>query len=143
MNGTLPGRIQIRRGVTRTVLLIGRWAIKVPSLCTHDQGLKGALWSFCRGVSANQSEAEWSGYHEGLCPVVFTAAGLLNVYPRCQPVEQDLADADYDAIGFAGPTDRKPANVGILNGRRVWLDYDMNWNDQPPCQHVTLTTEER
>jgi hypothetical protein len=129
-------RWQIRRGLTRTVLLTPRWAIKFPSLRTHDDGLKGALWSFCRGVTANQSEAEWSGYHEGLCPVLLSLAGLVNVYPRCEPVTDDLTDLDYEAIGFSGPTDRKTANVGVLNGRRVWVDYDMNWNDQPPCRHV-------
>lgn len=128
--------VAVRRGVTRTVLLVGRWAVKVPSVRTHDNGLRGVLWSLCRGITANQSEAEWSGHHAGLCPVLLSLAGLVNVYPRCEPVDCELAEAEYDAIGFVGPTDRKPQNVGVLGGRLVWLDYDQSWNDQPPCRHV-------
>lgn len=125
----------MRRGITRTVLLVGPWAVKVPSLRAHGEGLKGLLWSFCRGVTANQSEYEWSRW-PGVCPARWSLAGLVNVYPRCAPVDRELTDAEYDAIGFTGPSDRKPANVGRLNDRLVWVDYDQNWNDQPPCRHV-------
>lgn len=123
-------RPKIHRGITRTVLLVGRWAIKVPSLRTHGHGLAGALWSWCRGVLANQSESEWSGH--GTCPVLWTWAGLISVYPRCAPAPE-LTDAEYDAIGLPGPMDRKPQNVGYLHGELVWLDYDMNWNDCRRC----------
>jgi len=124
--------MQVKRGLTRTVLLIGRWAVKVPSFRSHGQGLSGVLWSFCRGVLANHSEILWAE-EPGVCPLKWSVAGLINVYPRCGPVTWD---PDYDAIGFTGPTDRKRANVGMLDGRMVWVDYDMNWNDRPPCQHV-------
>ena len=93
------------------------------------------LWSFSRGILANQSEREWSG-QPGLCPVLWSVAGLVNVYPLASRIKRDLADREYDAIGMVGPMDRKPQNVGVLGGRMVWLDYDMNWNDRPPCQHT-------
>lgn len=127
--------IEIRRGITRTVILIDCYAIKVPSLRAHGNGLAGVLWSFARGISANLSEREWSG-QPGVCPVHVSLAGLVNIYPRCEPITRELADDEYAAIGFIGPTDRKPENVGLLGGHMVWLDYDMNWNDRPPCQHV-------
>lgn len=127
--------IQIRRGITRTVFLIDCYAIKVPSLRSHGSGLAGVLWSFARGISANLSEREWSG-QQGVCPVSASLAGLVNIYPRCEPVMHNPTDAEYAAIGFVGPTDRKPGNVGLLGGRMVWIDYDQNWNDRPPCQHV-------
>lgn len=129
-------RWKVDRGITRTVLLTGRWAIKVPSLRTHGEGARGMLWSLCRGVLANLSEIEWSG-SPGTCPVHRTMAGLINVYPRCMPVTHDPTDREYEAIGLLGPMDRKPRNVGWLNGHLVWLDYDMNYNDPPPCQHMT------
>lgn len=127
-------RFQVRRGVTRTVLLAGRWAVKVPSLCAHGKGLRGVVWGIARGLSANLSEEEWSG-QEGLCPVLWSFGGLVNVYPRCEPASEELTEDVYDAVGFTGPMDKKPANLGWLNGKLVWLDYDMNWNDRPPCEH--------
>ena len=127
-------RFAVRRGVTRTVLLVARWAVKVPSLCAHRNGLRGVMWSLARGLSANLSEAEWSG-QPGLCPVVWSFAGIVNVYPRCEPASEDLTEDVYEAIGFTGPMDKKPANLGWLNGKLVWLDYDMNWNDRAPCEH--------
>lgn len=127
--------LTVRRGITRTVLLAGQWAIKLPSLRAHGEGLAGVLWSISRGILANQSECDFSG-QPGLCPVLWSFAGVVNVYPRCEPVEHELTDDEYAAIGFAGPVDKKPPNVGLLDGRMVWLDYDQNWNDQPPCQHV-------
>lgn len=134
--------MEVRRGVTRTVLLAHRWAIKVPSLRSHGEGVRGTLWSLARGLNANLSELQWSGT-PGTCPVLWTLAGVVNVYPRCDPVTWELTDADYDGTGFIGPGDRKPHNVGMLDGRLVWLDYDLNWNDRLPCEHVTGGSTDR
>ena len=65
---------EVHRGVTRTVLVIGRWAIKVPSLDAHERGVRGVLWSLTRGIQANLSECEWSG-SPGTCPVLWSVAG--------------------------------------------------------------------
>lgn len=124
--------IEIRRGITRTVFLARRWAVKVPSLRAHGDGLRGVLWSWTRGVQANLSEFDWSG-SPGTCPVLWSLAGLVNVYPRCEPVTEELSDEEYEAIGFLGPADRKPHNVGRLNGCLVWIDYDNSWNDCRRC----------
>lgn len=114
-----------REGVTRTVFLIGPWAIKVPSLRTHGLGFSVLLWSFCRGILANQSEAQWSGI-DGVCPVRLSLAGLINIYPRCEPVEHYLGD--YADIGpsMLPLGDCKPQNLGLLHGRIVWVDYDFS-----------------
>lgn len=124
----------VKRGITRTVLLTNKWAIKFPSLRTHKMGLSGMLWSICRGILANQSENDWTG-QPGFCPVVKSYWGIINIYPRCEEVKE-LADEEYAKIAQPGPMDNKPENIGLLNGKLVWLDYDMNWNDQPPCKHV-------
>lgn len=76
------------------------------------------------------SEINWSKWGPGVCPVRWTLAGLVNVYPRCELLPSD-ADVDYDALDFMTPSDRKPENVGYLDGRLVWLDYDMSFNDCP------------
>jgi hypothetical protein len=124
--------ITIRRGITRTVLLTTRWAIKLPSVRAYHGGLTGVLWSITRGIQANLSEKAWST-SPGVCPVRWSLAGLINIYPRCRPVNHDLTDADYTRIGFLGSMDRKPTNVGYHQGQLVWLDYDMSWNDCRVC----------
>lgn len=114
--------MHIRRGVTRTVLLIGPWAIKFPSFRGNGKGLGGRIWSICNGILANQEEVTWSAV-DGVCPVRFSFLGLVNVYPRCEPVNS--FDGDYALIGadFLPELDRKPENLGVLDGRIVWVDY--------------------
>lgn len=116
----------ITHGTTRTVILIGKYAIKIPRFTAPY------AWSITRGIQANISEREWSG-SPGTCPVLYSLIGLINIYPRCQPVTWDMTDDEYDDIGLLGPADRKPNNIGLLNGKLVWVDYDMSWNDCRRC----------
>jgi hypothetical protein len=120
--------MEIRRGITRTVVLVGRWALKFPSLRAYGDGPRGVVWSITRGIQANLSEITWTG-SPGVCPVVWSLAGLVNLYPRCEPVLTEPTEEEYSATGVLGPTDRKASNVGWLKGRLVWIDYDMSWND--------------
>ena len=124
--------LEVHRGISRTVLLIGPWAVKLPSLRSNGDGVTGVMWSVTRGIQANLSEQSWSG-SPGVCPVAWSAAGLVNIYPRCQPVTHEPSEQEYEAIGALGPVDRKPQNVGWLGGRLVWVDYDMSWNDCRIC----------
>lgn len=137
--------MHVHRGITRTVLLVGRWAVKVPSLRSYNDGVAGVLWSISHGVQANLSERTWSGSDAGYCPVLWSLAGLVNVYPRCAPVDP-AAVIDYDAVAeWNCPTDRKPENLGWLDGRLVWVDYDMSWNDCPhghPARPLIAADEE-
>jgi hypothetical protein len=125
--------VLIRRGICRTVWLVGPYAIKFPSLRRYNPGwLKGLMWSVSRGIQANLAEATWSGV-PGLCPVLWSFGGLVNVYPRAEPVPDDYP-VDYDTIAPAWvPTDKKRDNLGLLNGELVWIDYDNSWNR---CPHV-------
>ena len=81
----------IRRGITRTVLLTRRYAIKIPALRTNGDGFSGLLWSLARGVLANQAELAWKEYEpwqDALCPIVWSSwGGLVVVMPRCEPLE--------------------------------------------------------
>lgn len=117
-------RIHVRRGVTRTVFIVGRWAIKVPAL--RRKGCP-PLWNLARGISANMSERQW-GNDPCVAPVLWSLGGIVNIYPRVQPAFDATKD-DISAIGFLGPQDPNPSNVGWLNGRLVWTDYDGSWND--------------
>lgn len=116
----------IRHGMSRTVLLTPRWAIKLPGFHAWGDGGRGRVSTFCRGVLANQSERRWSGV-AGLNPVVWSCGwGMINVYRRA---EIATVDVDYDSIcvdEFVPPGDRKPSNVGWVDGELVWIDFDFS-----------------
>jgi hypothetical protein len=118
----------VRTGITRTVFLAGRYAIKVPSmrgLC--ERTMAGRLASMARGILANQRERQWHSYEgwDGLvAPVLHSwLGGLVQVYPRCEPLPDGFEGAlpELDP----NPGDIKPDNYGLLNGRIVRIDYDM------------------
>jgi hypothetical protein len=116
----------IRTGISRTVILIGRWAVKVPSARGHmPGGPRGRLAGFCHGILDNQSEATWSTFepwHGRIAPVRRSwLLGIVNVYPRCTPPPTGVQPFTMDV----DPGDGKPDNFGILNGRLVRVDYSM------------------
>jgi hypothetical protein len=126
----------VRSGVTRTVLLTRRYAVKVPSLRgVYPGGARGRLAGAARGLLANQSEATWSGYPTlagRVAPVLWSGLlGLVQVYPRCAPLDAEVEaafQAGFDALKprlDPDPGDDKPDNYGLLNGRVVRLDYEM------------------
>lgn len=121
-----------RRGISRTVFLVGDYAIKIPAMRRYGKGVAGVLWSVSRGIQANLSEAQWSsGSGDGVAPVMWSLWGVVNVYPRCEAVGADET-VDYATIAPWIPTgDRKNENVGRLHGRLVWIDYDGSWNGCP------------
>jgi hypothetical protein len=116
----------VRSGITRTVILTNRHAIKVPSLRGGSSGAR--IESFCRGVLANRSELQWhtyEGWRGAVAPVTRSwLGGVVQVYPRCPPLPPGargpLPRLDPD------PGDVKPDNFGMLGGRVVRVDYDMH-----------------
>lgn len=118
--------ISFARGVTREVILVGRWAIKFPTF----RSWRMFLW----GLLSNMQEVTWgkamkveSGakqyWSERLCPVLWSLpGGWLVVMRRVERVCTENAEVDYD--NFKGlPGDHKPENFGWLDGRVVMLDY--------------------
>lgn len=142
----------VRHGLTRTVILTGQYAIKIPRLWSRDGGLAGALWSLARGVLANQGEADWWAWvHDGdgldgdkFCPVLAShLGGLINIYPRCEAyevgpeIQMAMFEGTFRPLDIAPqPSDCKADNYGWLtqDGRRrlVVIDYDMTFNG---CRH--------
>jgi hypothetical protein len=134
----------VRTGITRTVVLTRCWAIKVPTLRgLGDPDRSGArIASFCRGVLANQSERDWSAV-EGVNPVVWSFRNLVNVYRRTEPVDElNVPDDIYDQLcpDWAPVGDRKPDNIGRLDGRIVWIDYDHSWTGIRDVRARTVDT---
>lgn len=137
--------LEFKRGMTREVILIGPWAIKIPSF------RNGKL--FLTGMLANMQEREFShtGWPE-LCPVKFyVPMGLLVMMPRCKPLSDaewesldhrafcsrsdPYAEINYDLVtgqingthadvaSYLIPAEHKRCSFGMLNGRVVAVDY--------------------
>jgi hypothetical protein len=73
--------IELKGGCTRTVLLIGRYAIKIPRL---NYGWR----LFLQGLLCNMQEVSFSKMNDKrICPVFFyIPGGWLLVMPRCRPL---------------------------------------------------------
>jgi hypothetical protein len=130
--------------MTRTVILIGRWAVKVPTgrgVGQDSRRVRGRLAGIARGLLANQSEHTWHDFRRwdgGVAPVLRSwLGGFVQVYPRCVPLTEDEPGWTYDdGWHYSGaeplpvldpsPRDMKPDNYGRLNGRLVRLDYEMD-----------------
>jgi hypothetical protein len=111
----------VRLGISRTVLLVGPLAIKVPTV-------RYGWAKFLRGLLANMQEREWARMVDGrLCPIVFSLpGGWLVVMLRARP----LTDYEWRAldpiVGDAFrelPVERKSDSFGVLYGRYVAVDY--------------------
>ncbi len=114
--------MKITSGASRVVILVGRWAIKLPHL--------GHGWRrFCLGMVANMDERLWSGFDERLCPVLFCAPlGLFLVMRRVDRVLH--SESEVEEIGvrefFADvpvAQDENPDNYGYIGNRLVCVDY--------------------
>lgn len=104
----------ITEGRNRFVILIGRYAIKFPSLrCWRD---------FLFGILNNLNERDAHGTHSAYCPVLWCSPlGLLIVMPRVE-IMDDANFADTDIPRAAG-AERKASSWGWLDGRPVAVDY--------------------
>jgi hypothetical protein len=115
----------VTTGVTRSVVLTPRWAIKLPW---------GLMHSIIRGWLANRSE--WRQRDEpGVCRPIFTLAHLVLVMPRADEVGDDT---DWDnLLPNSGPWDRfdldqgdsaKPSSWGRFGDEWVLIDFEKAWD---------------
>jgi hypothetical protein len=118
-------------GATRTVLLVGKYAIKFPSLYSWQMFLLGLL--------GNIQERRWwkTGWAEArlkLCPVLIADRwGFILIMPRCEllagsPDEAAMSEQEHRAFttleaGGCLPVENKRSSFGYLNGRLVAVDF--------------------
>lgn len=117
----------VKRGTTRTVFLIGKYAIKVPRFW-HKFG-KGHRWKiFLKGTLANLDEHFWykcAYKQDKLCPVLLKSPlGFLLVMKRAEPLKEEEYDKTIFSIIFKNlPLDNKIENFGKIDGKPVLVDY--------------------
>lgn len=108
----------VRTGITRNVLLVGRWAVKTPRVPITPYGFR----HFLLGLLANMQEARWWRVTQDprLCPVVLSVpGGWLNVMRRAETAADPVDYSRFEGL----PIERKPESFGLLDGRAVLLDY--------------------
>jgi hypothetical protein len=127
--------VKIRRGRVRSVLLIKRVAIKVPTIRNGPK-------HFLLGMLANILEAErWvHTEHPSLAPVLWSAPfGLCNVSRRYHRlITRALTKDELDCLPFIG-FDNNGHNAAFHEGRVVLLDYGnadmyLRRGGQPSCR---------
>lgn len=127
--------VEIHHGTTRTVFLIGKYAIKVPYLKSY--------FGFVKGIIANILERDNSKH----CPNYFLPVlwslplGLLVVMPRVRPINKstwyfraflaDLFHANNDnnaeALLARKYCEHVPKNYALYKGRPFCIDYGTFW----------------
>jgi hypothetical protein len=116
-----------KKGITRIVFLIGKYAIKIPNYqYQHDHFLQGcyANWSerkYCKGFkNADYKE----NMYEWVAPSYFCSwFGLVQIQARCEVNNNNLTDKQKKFYKSLCGTDFKKENFGYLNGKLVCLDY--------------------
>lgn len=114
----------VRSGVSRLVLLLGDWAIKLP----HPGSWRRFLW----GLQANMQERDWCGV-DRVAPLHYSNRyGLINIMARADSVPfrdeycfrwfARMIYSDHDCRDYM-LHDPKSENYGWLNGRLVKIDY--------------------
>lgn len=118
--------MEIHKGTTRTVFLIGNYAIKIARFWSEFNKRK---WkTFLKGLLANIDEHYWWNLphkKELLCPVLYKSPlGLILIMKRTHKLRQD----EYNRIKFTElykglPLDNQISNFGKLNNKIVLIDY--------------------
>lgn len=119
--------MKLIHGRTRSVILIGKYAIKLPYLKSWPY--------FVRGLLDNMFEKSYNRFpSEFLAPLLFSLpGGFLNVYPRCSVITdpkdpqlwklfKNLYEEDNEYILNIIEV-AEPSNFGYYQGRIVAIDY--------------------
>lgn len=115
--------MKISRGTNRIVVLIGKYAVKIPNF------INGHLL-FLTGSLANYREREYCRMMKNIpdlynlvCPSLWCSwFGLIQIQKRAKPVIDELSDYEFSKFDNICD-DLKNENFGYYHGRLVCIDY--------------------
>lgn len=121
--------VRFINGASRFVILIGKFAIKLPLVSTSSA--YGAWSGFIGGMQANIQETVFSSAYRHIAPIapvlLSGPLGLFVVMPRCADLNYVLSAAEMNYIvaneEYNLPVERKQDSFGTLRGQVVALDY--------------------
>lgn len=114
--------MKIKKGATRYVFLIGKYAIKIPCLSSWRLFLNGLL-------SNMQEKAFWDGLHNKFLAKIYYAnfMGFILIMERadsvCSKYDKTLPEFFLKCKKAYLPVDPKADNVGKFNGNKKLIDY--------------------
>jgi hypothetical protein len=108
-------------GITRIVILIGKYAIKIPNF-------RYSMLHFLQGCYSNWNERQFyknlTENKDMVCPCYYcTWFGLISLYKRCNPKLEDLTEQEIKNYSLFHNGDYKKENFGYYNNKLVCLDY--------------------
>lgn len=112
-----------KKGFSRTVILIGRYALKFPSFQSHKSFLYGC---YCNWIE-RMFYKNWNIYgidlrHKYAPSIYCFAFGLLQIQKRCVELNRNLTTDEIDYFKDV-TSDIKKENFGYYNNKLVCLDY--------------------
>jgi hypothetical protein len=117
-----------RNGSTRLVILIGKWAVKVPKV-------PNSWYHFLYAILQNLNERNtwhWNSgrYEQGkshlLCPVIWCSmGGWVLIMRRALPISRAIFESESALSEHSKyfPGDDDICNYGLINGKIVKVDY--------------------
>lgn len=115
-----------KKGVTRLVLLIGKYAIKFPNFTySHLHFLNGCYnnyseYQYCKTFKKVQDSMD---LYKKVSPTIFCLCfGLISVQKRVELLDRDLTNDEIQYFKQQSD-DIKKDNFGYLNGVLVCIDY--------------------
>lgn len=109
---------KIESGYNRVVLLIGKWAIKLPNPSSQRQFILGMACNLKEYETYNESD------HDPYLMEIYSIGylGLWLVCKRYEVIQRTLTDDEIEDIPMSD-LDPKIGNFGYENGHIVILDY--------------------
>lgn len=112
-------KIDFKRGITREVVLIGKYALKFPSI--------RSWWLFLEGLQCNMNEVSRETCSDKFCPISMSIpGGFLVVMKRCDPYTEwtyEGMQQFYSSNECHAFVENKQCSFGYLGDRLVAVDY--------------------
>lgn len=120
--------MKIRSGVTRNVLVLGKYVIKFPTFRSHNLFLNGCYSNhsernFCKLWCNYEGDDDYPNLYLLVAPTKWCSwFGLIQIQERVDIIDRDLEQFEIDMFSPVC-TDIKCVNFGIYKGRLVCVDY--------------------
>jgi hypothetical protein len=116
--------MNLKYGLTRTVLLIGKYAIKFPRI---RWGWKFFLMGFVANLQEKETYERFKDFYNiKLCPVLFGFAGIILIMRRVDKHVESFEEIEEYIKNNNTSIDLNFENFGYIDNELVLVDYATN-----------------